>query len=384
MDRRRATTLSIVLTGDEPPSEFRIFASGPNETTKGTFVFDEAAATSVLSEYQAHGIDLMLDYDHASLGTGIDPALSGKAAGWFNLEVRGGELWAVNVRWTPPAAEALRRKEWRFMSPAFSTDDAGHITSVLNVAITNLPATRRLQPLMAATRIALGETAMLDAESVKKAMAALVDGNADACMAILTDMIATAAAGGEAPAEPAEAAAETAPADPEKEKPEVVMAATAQLSRITNTKTIAAAVAEVEVWRQSHLKLETETQKLAQERKVLDDAERRRLCVSLVTEAGQAPARVWATSEQGAPPKKYLATMPLADLRDFVADAIKASVGKAKAPGAPVGGGTSTGGSDVVTTDGRTVTLSARELAMCAEMKIDPKDYAGRKPAKKD
>jgi hypothetical protein len=29
------------------------------------------------------------------------------------------------------------------------------------------------------------------------------------------------------------------------------------------------------------------------------------------------------------------------------------------------------------------VTLSAREIAMCAEMKIDPKTYAASKPTKK-
>lgn len=117
-------------------------------------MFDEAAAKSVMAEYEAHGIDIPLDYDHAMLGTdrAVDPAQAGKAAGWFNLEVRDGELWAVNVRWTEPAAEALRRKEWRFMSPAFQTDEKGHILSLLNVAITNLPATRQLTPLMAASR----------------------------------------------------------------------------------------------------------------------------------------------------------------------------------------------------------------------------------------
>src|SRR5690606_21758833 len=111
-----------------------------------------------------------------------DPAQAGKAAGWFELEVRNGELWAVNVRWTPPAAEALRRKEWRFMSPAFSTDDEGRITSLLNVALTNLPATRRLEPLMAASIPALGDQPMLDAETVKKAIDALASGDAEAAM----------------------------------------------------------------------------------------------------------------------------------------------------------------------------------------------------------
>src|SRR5688572_17639495 len=104
--------LTLPFSGDGPPPEFRIFTAGIVDTVKGKFLFDEAAAQAVMAEYERHGIDLMVDYDHASLGTNQspDPAQAGKAAGWFNLQVRNGELWAVNVRWTPPATEALNRK----------------------------------------------------------------------------------------------------------------------------------------------------------------------------------------------------------------------------------------------------------------------------------
>lgn len=371
---QKVTALGIALLGDEPPNEFRIFTAGPNETTKGTFLFDGSSATAVMAEYQAHGIDLMLDYDHASLGVGIDPALSGKAAGWFNLDVRNGELWAVNVRWTPPAAEALRRKEWRFMSPAFTTDDAGRVTSVLNVALTNLPATRRLEPLMAARAIvALGGT--MDPKQIAAALDAIEAGDAEKCKELLKGLIAGAAGGGETTpaAELAETPA-TEPADPEKEKPEEVMAATSLLTRLTGKKTITASVAEVEVWLASHVKLETETQKLAAERATLEAAERRKGCVELVTLAGRAPANVWADDTATAP-KKYLATMSIADFRDYVTDAIKACGGKPKAltPPAGAGGGA---GSQTFVVDGKPVTLDARELKICADQKCDPATFA--------
>lgn len=368
--------LSVVLTGDEPPSEFRIFTSGIVDTVKGRFVFDEAAAESVMAEYLAHGIDLMVDYDHASLGDSkADPADAGKAAAWFGLEVRAGELWAANVRWTPAAAEALRAKEWRFMSPAFSLD-GDRITSLLNVAITNLPATRQLEPLMAASLTTHGETRM-NAELVKKALDALAAGDAEGALAILKDMIA-AAAGGEAPAEePAEAPAEMAEKPEEmmsadEEKPEEVAAASARLMRLTGKASFVDSVAQVEIFRASHLELETERQALAAERKTLEAAERRKLCVELVTLGGMAPAMVWADDKSSAP-KGYLAAMALADLRAMHADAVKASAkgGKVIQIKAPPSVG------------GDVVELSAREVAMCAEMKIDPKDYAARKRAKK-
>lgn len=143
--------LTITLADGDPPSEFRLFTAGKVDTTKGEFLFDVAAAKSVMAAYADQGNELMIDYDHASLdGIRMDPALSGKAAGWFGLEVRDGELWATNVRWTEPAADALKRREWRYMSPAFTTKGK-RILSLINVAITNIPATKRLEPLMAAS-----------------------------------------------------------------------------------------------------------------------------------------------------------------------------------------------------------------------------------------
>lgn len=382
-------TLSIVLTGDEPPSEFRIFTAGKVETTKGTFIFDEAAAIAVMAEFTTHGTELMVDYDHASLaGLSLDPAQSGKAAGWFGIEVRAGELWAVNVRWTEVAASALRAKEWRYMSPAFATDQEGRITSLLNVALTNLPATRRLEPLMAAN---VKELSMLSAESVKKALEAIKSGDAEAAMALLEEMIAAAAGGeSEAPAaseDKPEAMAEAPapPAPPAEDKPEEVAAALSMVMRLSGKTSLVDAIGQIKIWHASHLELETERQRLAQERETLEAAERRKLCADLVTKAGKAPAEVWANDKADAP-KKYLASMSIEDFREFVADALKASP-KARVEVGPGGAGAPAttapgGGRDVVTKAGATVRLSQRELDMCAELKIDPVEYAATKPKK--
>ena len=102
--------LNIALPGS-PPTEFRIFTAGSVETSKGTFLFDGVAAAAVMAGAREQGNELMVDYNHESLnGAPVDPALAGKAAAWFDLELRMGELWAVNVRWTPPAAAALSAK----------------------------------------------------------------------------------------------------------------------------------------------------------------------------------------------------------------------------------------------------------------------------------
>ena len=374
---RQRVQLSLVMTGDEPPSEFRVFTAGEVDTVKGRFVFDEAAAQAVLSEYQRHGIDLMIDYDHASIGDSkADPALAGRAAGWFGLELRNGELWAVNVRWTPAAAAALKAKEWRFMSPAFALD-GDRISSLLNVAITNLPATRQLEPLMAASVTAPGENCM-NPELVKKALDALAAGDAEGALGILKDLIASAA-GGEEAAEPAElvdpAAEAMADKPAEEEKPEEAVAAASRLMRLTGKASLVEAVSQVEIFRASHLELETERQKLAEERKTLEAAERRKLCTELVTLGCRSPAEVWADDSASAP-KAYLAAMPLADLRAMHGDAVKSSAKAVKAGvRAPANGER-----EFKTPDG-VVTLSASELMACAKAGAKPEEYAANKAA---
>lgn len=271
------------------------------------------------------------------------------------------------------------------MSPAFVTDADNRITSVLNVALTNLPATRRLEPLMAANALE-GNGKMLDAATVKKALEAIKTGDADAAMSILEEMIAGAAGGGEPPVEdepPAEPVEELA--DPAKdEDKEAVAAAISRLTRTTGKTTIGAAVEEVEVWRASHLKLEAETLKLAKERAALEMGKRKENAITLTKLGAETPA---TTGLSGGKLCKRLLDEPLDEQNKRVAMLLDAKGGKLPTeikPPAGAGEAAADGSRVVTAKDGVAVTLSARELAMCAEMKIDPIDYAGRKPRKKD
>lgn len=144
----RALSVTLGAKDREPPTEFRIFRSGINESTKGPTLFDEEAAQAVMAEYEAHGIDLPIDWDHAMLHEET-PVADRRAAGWFKLEVRDGELWAVDVRWTSEGEKALRAGEWRFFSPAFLRDNGtSRVFQLINIAICNLPATRQIQALV--------------------------------------------------------------------------------------------------------------------------------------------------------------------------------------------------------------------------------------------
>lgn len=142
--------MPTVAAGKAPPTEFCLFKSGVNATTKGPVLVDADGLAAVMAVYTERGLDkLPIDYNHGMVygGTGIE---GGKAAGWFVPASRNGELWATHVEWLEAAHTALSRREYRFFSPAIMQDyESGQIRELINVALTNLPATNGQKPLVA-------------------------------------------------------------------------------------------------------------------------------------------------------------------------------------------------------------------------------------------
>ncbi len=136
---------------DQIATEVRLFTFGKNETEKGTFVLSKSDAAACLAAWRARGTDLSWDYEHDVTKDGRGPC---PAAAWCDLEVRGDGLWAVNIRWTDKARAHLEAKEYRYFSPFFEHTEAGHILNVINVALTNIPATHGIAPLVAASALA--------------------------------------------------------------------------------------------------------------------------------------------------------------------------------------------------------------------------------------
>lgn len=150
------------IPGDDPPSEFVLFTPGYNVTSKGTFLFDEQAAQSVMGAFHAQGVDLMLDYEHLSLRENAS-AEDKRASGWFKPKLReDGALVASEVRWTPAAEAMIRGKEFRYTSPAFHFDqETMRVERLINTALANRPATVGQLPLVAATQATTTERDMI-------------------------------------------------------------------------------------------------------------------------------------------------------------------------------------------------------------------------------
>lgn len=194
---------------DKLPTEFRIFKRGWNETEKGNFLFDDQAAKMVMDHYRRHGVQRMLDLEHLSLDAeakNYDP----DARGWFKLELRDGELWAVDLSLTPDGERRLEEKTQRYISPFFGYGKKSRrISCLYNVAMCAIPASHDMPALVAASArsgldlgtltievenmdalkkilaaLGLGEDASL--EDAIEAIKALQDGGGDAGGELLT------------------------------------------------------------------------------------------------------------------------------------------------------------------------------------------------------
>lgn len=148
---KKRVKLILDFASFEPPTEFRIFEKGINRTSKGAFLFDDAAAESVMAAFNQAGVDGMIDLEHLSLDS-ADPNYTPDARGWYQLELRAGALWAVAVKWTPDGARRLAEKTQRYISPTFYVDEHDRITELYNVAICAIPATYEAPALVAASK----------------------------------------------------------------------------------------------------------------------------------------------------------------------------------------------------------------------------------------
>lgn len=112
-------------------------------------------AASIIATYAEQADDRPIDYQH-QLQKAAENGKPVPAAAWFHrLEWRADGLWATDVRWTDPAAAAIRAGEYRYVSPVFTyDDDTGAVSGLLCaslVAIPGLDGLTDLRPDLAKT-----------------------------------------------------------------------------------------------------------------------------------------------------------------------------------------------------------------------------------------
>lgn len=147
-----AQPLPTGVDSASPPAEVRLLPAGTFRTTKGNFVFDAKAAKSVLEKAADWGNQYCFDMGHAMVAPdfGSDPAATGRAYGWYDLKLNdAGDLVTSGLKWTDLGASMLTKREVRYISPAIRTDKDGRVVEFINAALTNLPATKGMKPIVA-------------------------------------------------------------------------------------------------------------------------------------------------------------------------------------------------------------------------------------------
>jgi phage I-like protein len=103
----------------------------------------------VLDRYRKRKLD-KLPFD---AGHGMAYGTDHKAYGWFVPDSENGELWSTKIQWNQIALDAFADRQYRFFSPwLYVGYEDGRAKELINIALTNIPATNAIKPLIADTR----------------------------------------------------------------------------------------------------------------------------------------------------------------------------------------------------------------------------------------
>ena len=144
-------THKVLIPEGEPPSEFLLIPFGMTETTEGPYNLDESSAKEVISTFKRREIKLFFDYNHLSLAPKTPE--DGIAAGWYDIEIRPSGIWIVGIKWTEKAYNHLKSREYAYFSPVLKINKNKYVTRLINVALTNLPATDGIEPIVSLNEV---------------------------------------------------------------------------------------------------------------------------------------------------------------------------------------------------------------------------------------
>ena len=128
------------LSCTAPPQWVMLIPAGEFSGRDGRGPFRLADAQCVIAATEALGMvaGVPIDYDHAT-DFAAPKGRPAPAAGWIReLEQRAGALWG-RVEWTPHGAQAITSREYRYISPVFQYSADGEVTRLLRAGLTNNP-----------------------------------------------------------------------------------------------------------------------------------------------------------------------------------------------------------------------------------------------------
>ena len=192
----------------------KLLPLGLVHSTKGDFLVDNESFQAIRCKFTERQLQIPIDYEHQTLKD-----MQAPAAGWIkDIVLKSDGIYGA-VEWTERAAEYLRNKEYRYLSPVIlSRGKERRVVALHSAALTNTPAIDAMTPIACSDKPsedesgaypgeadssgkgieALAELLQLDPsatmEDIYQAVAALLEGRealklkADACQFEVTMM----------------------------------------------------------------------------------------------------------------------------------------------------------------------------------------------------
>lgn len=123
---------------------------------------NEASAQNVIDHFDKAGVDLPIDYHHATVKEETGKAEKAPAAGWIkagSLEYIPGDGLYGDVTWNAEAKAEIEAEEYKYLSPVVLSNEEDEIVLLHSMALTNRPRTTdqiellKVAELLAATGI---------------------------------------------------------------------------------------------------------------------------------------------------------------------------------------------------------------------------------------
>lgn len=132
------------VTVDGVPNEIKILPLGMVHSQKGDFQVDDESVEMIRSHFKERKLDLVIDYEHQTLQD-----IQAPAGGWIKDIYKGEDVLIAKVEWTQKAAEYLKNKEYRYLSPVVLVRKKDRKAMKLHsVALTNTPAIDGMFPIV--------------------------------------------------------------------------------------------------------------------------------------------------------------------------------------------------------------------------------------------
>lgn len=137
-----------------PHKLVKLLPLGLVHSLKGDFLVDNESYQAIRSKFNERQLQIPVDYEHQTLKD-----MQAPAAGWIqDIVLKSDGIYGA-VDWTERAAEYLKNREYRYLSPVILTRSKDRkVVALHSVALTNTPAIDAMTPIVNSDKPDLDDT----------------------------------------------------------------------------------------------------------------------------------------------------------------------------------------------------------------------------------